>query len=156
MCAVQLVQHVQHAMLQYSLYGHVKLVPPSWIDQLADPHHAFAVLAAAAAAPAAAVITAATTFIPPALPPSHNLLPHHSLVHIELAAVDLSWDIIVRFGSDPGYCLPKEFFDDFVQVWLLSLHVGGIVQSERPELTAWAIQQALGILSCLHAGTAAV
>jgi len=40
----------------------------------------------------------------------------NSLVHIELAAVDLSWDIIVRFGTDPAYKLPKSFFDDFVQV----------------------------------------
>ena len=39
-----------------------------------------------------------------------------SLVHIELAAVDLSWDIIVRFGTNPSYQLPKPFFDDFVQV----------------------------------------
>lgn len=39
-----------------------------------------------------------------------------SLVHIELAAVDLSWDIIVRFGTDPTYQLPKAFYDDFVQV----------------------------------------
>eukprot|EP00892_Ulva_mutabilis_P009735 jgi/Ulvmu1/7133/UM034_0039.1 len=42
----------------------------------------------------------------------------HSLVHIESCAVDLSWDIIARFGSDPAYRehLPKEFFDDFVEV----------------------------------------
>jgi hypothetical protein len=39
-----------------------------------------------------------------------------SLVHIELAAVDLSWDIIMRFGTDPTYQLPKAFYDDFVQV----------------------------------------
>lgn len=48
----------------------------------------------------------------------HVLLvcPSTSLVHIELAAVDLSWDIIVRFGTNPSYNLPKAFFDDFVQV----------------------------------------
>ncbi|WIA44075.1 hypothetical protein OEZ86_010433 [Tetradesmus obliquus] len=40
----------------------------------------------------------------------------HSLVHIESWAVDLSWDIIARFGSDPSYQLPRDFFDDFVQV----------------------------------------
>lgn len=42
----------------------------------------------------------------------------HSLVHIESCAVDLSWDIIARFGSDPAYKdhLPKQFFDDFVEV----------------------------------------
>lgn len=41
----------------------------------------------------------------------------HSLVHIENWAIDLSWDIIARFGvHQPHYCLPKAFFDDFVQV----------------------------------------
>ncbi|KAF6259780.1 DUF455-domain-containing protein [Scenedesmus sp. NREL 46B-D3] len=40
----------------------------------------------------------------------------HSLAHIENWAVDLSWDIIARFGSDPTYELPRAFFDDFVQV----------------------------------------
>jgi uncharacterized ferritin-like protein (DUF455 family) len=39
-----------------------------------------------------------------------------ALQHIENWAVDLSWDIIARFGSDPSYQLPREFFDDFVQV----------------------------------------
>lgn len=37
----------------------------------------------------------------------------HALSHIELNAVDLAWDIIVRF-SDVD--LPQEFFDDWVQV----------------------------------------
>jgi uncharacterized ferritin-like protein (DUF455 family) len=36
--------------------------------------------------------------------------------HIESWAVDLSWDIIARFGSNPSYALPRQFFDDFVQV----------------------------------------
>ncbi|CAL5219313.1 g1122 [Coccomyxa viridis] len=40
----------------------------------------------------------------------------HSLVHIESWAVDLSWDIIARFGNDPSYRLPRDFFDDFVRV----------------------------------------
>lgn len=70
-----------------------------------------AVFAPAAAAPAAVTVTAVTAAAAAAAA--------YSLVHIELAAVDLSWDIIVRFGSDPSYCLPKEFFDDFVQVLLL-------------------------------------
>lgn len=43
----------------------------------------------------------------------------HSLVHIESWAVDLSWDIVARFGRDPVYSLPDAFLDDFVQVgWL--------------------------------------
>eukprot|EP00884_Botryococcus_braunii_P000522 jgi/Botrbrau1/10470/Bobra.0133s0076.1 len=40
----------------------------------------------------------------------------HALCHIESWAVDLSWDIIARFGADPAYALPRDFFDDFVQV----------------------------------------
>ncbi|GAQ77568.1 hypothetical protein KFL_000010170 [Klebsormidium nitens] len=38
----------------------------------------------------------------------------HSLVHIESWAVDLSWDIIARFG--PACAMPREFFDEFVKV----------------------------------------
>jgi uncharacterized ferritin-like protein (DUF455 family) len=37
----------------------------------------------------------------------------HALAHIELNAVDLGWDIIVRFAGDG---LPREFFDDWVRV----------------------------------------
>jgi len=42
----------------------------------------------------------------------------HSLCHIESWAIDLSWDIIARFGRDPRFAphLPREFFDDFVTV----------------------------------------
>jgi uncharacterized ferritin-like protein (DUF455 family) len=42
----------------------------------------------------------------------------HSLCHIESWAIDLSWDIIARFGRDPRFAphLPREFFDDFVRV----------------------------------------
>lgn len=38
----------------------------------------------------------------------------HSLVHIESWAIDLSWDIIARFGKQES--MPREFFDDFVKV----------------------------------------
>lgn len=38
----------------------------------------------------------------------------HSLVHIESWAVDLSWDIIARFGRTES--MPNEFFTDFVRV----------------------------------------
>ena len=40
----------------------------------------------------------------------------HSLCHTESWAVDLSWDIIARFGIDRSYQLPDAFFDDFVAV----------------------------------------
>lgn len=52
----------------------------------------------------------------------------HSLVHIESWAVDLSWDIVARFGCDPAYSLPDAFLDDFVQVG--QLHV-------PPAATLW-------------------
>ncbi|KAL9240853.1 hypothetical protein vseg_015027 [Gypsophila vaccaria] len=38
----------------------------------------------------------------------------HSLVHIESWAIDLSWDIIARFGKKEA--MPREFFTDFVKV----------------------------------------
>ena len=38
----------------------------------------------------------------------------HSLAHIESWAIDLSWDIIARFGAPRA--MPCEFFDEFVAV----------------------------------------
>ncbi|KAL3520812.1 hypothetical protein ACH5RR_018961 [Cinchona calisaya] len=38
----------------------------------------------------------------------------HSLVHTESWAIDLSWDIIARFGKQE--CMPRDFFTDFVKV----------------------------------------
>ncbi|GAB4836328.1 hypothetical protein Ancab_001243 [Ancistrocladus abbreviatus] len=38
----------------------------------------------------------------------------HSLAHTESWAIDLSWDIIARFGQQKK--MPKEFFTDFVKV----------------------------------------
>ncbi len=43
----------------------------------------------------------------------------HSLANIEQWAIDLSWDIISRFGNiefTDKSRLPKEFIDDFVKV----------------------------------------
>ncbi|GIL47801.1 hypothetical protein Vafri_3912 [Volvox africanus] len=41
----------------------------------------------------------------------------HSAVHIENWAVDLSWDVVARFGLRPDeYDMPRQFFDDFVKV----------------------------------------
>lgn len=37
----------------------------------------------------------------------------HALAHIELNAIDLGWDIVVRFA---GEALPRGFFDDWVAV----------------------------------------
>jgi uncharacterized ferritin-like protein (DUF455 family) len=39
----------------------------------------------------------------------------HSLAHIELNAVDLTWDMVGRFADRP---LPRSFFDDWVKVGL--------------------------------------
>ncbi|XP_021775740.1 uncharacterized protein LOC110739590 [Chenopodium quinoa] len=38
----------------------------------------------------------------------------HSLVHTESWAIDLSWDMIARFGKQEA--MPREFFTDFVRV----------------------------------------
>jgi uncharacterized ferritin-like protein (DUF455 family) len=37
----------------------------------------------------------------------------HALAHIELNAIDLAWDLIVRFAGEGP---PREFFDDWVRV----------------------------------------
>ncbi len=39
----------------------------------------------------------------------------HALAHIELNAVDMTWDLIARFANEP---MPIAFFDDWVQVGL--------------------------------------
>ncbi len=39
----------------------------------------------------------------------------HALTHIELNAVDMTWDLIGRFFAEP---LPRSFFNDWVQVGL--------------------------------------
>ena len=46
--------------------------------------------------------------------PESRIAILHSLAHIESWAIDLSWDIIARFGAPRS--MPKEFFDDFVTV----------------------------------------
>ena len=44
----------------------------------------------------------------------------HSLANIEQWAIDLSWDIICRFGPSHEYpdksSLPNEFYSDFIKV----------------------------------------
>ncbi|WP_310619741.1 ferritin-like domain-containing protein [Flexibacterium corallicola] len=55
----------------------------------------------------------------------------HSLAHIELNAIDLTWDLIGRFWREP---LPRSYYDDWVQVGLeeakhysmLSKHLAGL------------------------------
>jgi uncharacterized ferritin-like protein (DUF455 family) len=37
----------------------------------------------------------------------------HSLAHIELNAVDMTWDLVGRFAREP---MPRVFYDDWVQV----------------------------------------
>ena len=39
----------------------------------------------------------------------------HSLAHIELNAVDMTWDLVARFAHED---LPRAFFDDWIQVGL--------------------------------------
>ena len=40
----------------------------------------------------------------------------HALAHIELNAIDLSWDIVARHAGDRDPALPRAFFDDWVGV----------------------------------------
>lgn len=46
----------------------------------------------------------------------------HAIAHIELNAIDLAWDILVRFSSyssentDDGFQLPRQFYHDWVKV----------------------------------------
>ena len=40
----------------------------------------------------------------------------HALVHVELAAVDIAWDLIVRDWGDVGAILPKQFYLDMLEV----------------------------------------
>lgn len=37
----------------------------------------------------------------------------HAVLHIELNAIDLAWDMVARFGDE---ALPRDFFDDWVRV----------------------------------------
>ncbi len=45
--------------------------------------------------------------------PKGRIAMIHALAHIELNAVDLAWDIVARYTH---YDLPKQFYDDWVQV----------------------------------------
>lgn len=49
----------------------------------------------------------------------------HSLAHIELNAVDLTWDLIGRFA---GENMPRSFFDDWVKVGLEEAKHFGLLQ----------------------------
>ena len=40
----------------------------------------------------------------------------HALAHIELNAVDLAWDMIVRFTCFDTAEMPRDYFDDWVQI----------------------------------------
>jgi uncharacterized ferritin-like protein (DUF455 family) len=45
--------------------------------------------------------------------PDNRIALLHALAHIELNAIDLAWDLIARFAASD---LPREFFDDWVNV----------------------------------------
>ncbi|MEM1049145.1 MAG: ferritin-like domain-containing protein [Pseudomonadota bacterium] len=49
----------------------------------------------------------------------------HSLAHIELNAVDLTWDLVGRFAGED---LPRSFFDDWVKVGLEEAKHFGLLQ----------------------------
>lgn len=49
----------------------------------------------------------------------------HSLAHIELNAVDLTWDLVGRFAGED---MPRSFFDDWVKVGLEEAKHFGLLQ----------------------------
>lgn len=57
----------------------------------------------------------------------------HSLAHIELNAVDLTWDMIGRFYDAPA---PRSFLDDFVQVGLEEAKHFSLLRQRLAELGA--------------------
>ncbi len=57
----------------------------------------------------------------------------HSLAHIELNAVDMTWDLIGRFAREP---LPRSFFDDWVGVGLEEAEHFTLVSQRLGELDA--------------------
>jgi len=57
----------------------------------------------------------------------------HSLAHIELNAVDMTWDLIGRFAYEP---LPRSFFDDWVGVGLEEAEHFTLVSRRLCELDA--------------------
>ena len=57
----------------------------------------------------------------------------HSLAHIELNAVDMTWDLVGRFARDP---LPRSFFDDWVGVGLEEAEHFALVSHRLTELGA--------------------
>eukprot|EP01023_Acetabularia_acetabulum_P015942 TRINITY_DN1783_c0_g1_i2.p1 TRINITY_DN1783_c0_g1~~TRINITY_DN1783_c0_g1_i2.p1 ORF type:complete len:286 (-),score=53.16 TRINITY_DN1783_c0_g1_i2:16-873(-) len=63
----------------------------------------------------------------------------HSLVHIESWAVDLSWDIIARFGQQRELYanLPRGFFDDFVRVAEDEARHYGLLKERLEELDSY-------------------
>ncbi|WP_321504166.1 ferritin-like domain-containing protein [Breoghania sp.] len=57
----------------------------------------------------------------------------HSLAHIELNAVDLTWDLVARFA---GETMPRSFFDDWVQVGLEEAKHFSMLERRLNELDA--------------------
>ena len=55
----------------------------------------------------------------------------HALAHIELNAVDMTWDLIGRFVREP---MPHTFFDDWVQVGLEEARHFGLLSVRLGEL----------------------
>ena len=55
----------------------------------------------------------------------------HALAHIELSAVDMTWDLVGRFTREP---MPRRFFDDWVQVGLEEAKHFGMLSQRLGEL----------------------
>jgi uncharacterized ferritin-like protein (DUF455 family) len=55
----------------------------------------------------------------------------HALAHIELSAVDMTWDLVARFAHEP---MPRAFYDDWVQVGLEEAKHFGLLSDRLIEL----------------------
>jgi uncharacterized ferritin-like protein (DUF455 family) len=106
----------------------------------------------------------------------------HALCHAESYAIDLTWDLIARFGWSPetwqpagaaaaGAALPRAFFDDWVRVageeavhfsrWHARLAELGAAYGDYPahgslwesaEDTAHSLAARLAVVHCVHEG----
>ncbi|MBB4302631.1 uncharacterized ferritin-like protein (DUF455 family) [Rhodobium orientis] len=57
----------------------------------------------------------------------------HALAHIELNAIDLTWDLIARFNDT---AMPRSFFDDFVRIGMEEAKHFGLLRQRLRDLGA--------------------
>eukprot|EP00898_Chlorokybus_atmophyticus_P003288 jgi/Chlat1/3960/Chrsp26S04037 len=109
--------------------GHLVLTTPDPLSKAAITHAAFRAYShgslplGTAAAPDRPARPPKPMLVPPKEVPTPKQSPlplnaHtlHNLAHIELNAIDLAWDTVVRFSDKHGRSLPEQFYADFARV----------------------------------------